>query len=85
MGLLLPVDVTQQHDCNRQSMDLYVYLVLNPLPWCPNRSLGLVLLECVLGRYPYNTSGGPMDLMLHIMQVREGDQGGRMQFKISSL
>lgn len=30
------------------------------------RSLGLVLLECLTGRYPFDASGGPMDLIIHV-------------------
>ncbi len=31
-----------------------------------NRSLGLSLLECVTGRYPYDASAGPLQLMIQV-------------------
>ncbi|XRB04434.1 mitogen-activated protein kinase kinase [Pycnococcus provasolii] len=31
-------------------------------------SLGLTALECVIGRYPYNASGGPFQLMLQVVE-----------------
>jgi serine/threonine protein kinase len=42
-----------------------------PTPCCPAtccRSLGLVLLECLTGRYPYAHAahGGPLDLIIHV-------------------
>ena len=30
-------------------------------------ALGLTLLECALGRYPYDASGGTMQLMIQLM------------------
>lgn len=30
------------------------------------RSLGLVLVECLTGRYPFDASGGPMELIIHV-------------------
>jgi hypothetical protein len=33
--------------------------------WC-RRSLGLVLVECLTGRYPFDASGGPMELIIHV-------------------
>ncbi len=37
-------------------------------------SLGLALIECATGTYPYDASGGPLQLMI---QVR-GGVGGRL-------
>ena len=31
-------------------------------------SLGLALVECATGRYPYDASGGTMQLMIHLME-----------------
>ncbi len=30
------------------------------------RSLGLILLECANGKYPYDASDGPLQLMLQV-------------------
>jgi len=34
------------------------------------RSLGLTLLECATGRYPYDASGGPLQLMIQARRAR---------------
>lgn len=47
-------------------------------------ALGLTLLECATGRYPYDAGVGPLQLMIHICEdavplpkVRFGTAGGR--------
>ena len=30
------------------------------------RSLGLLLLECAMGKYPYDASAGPLVLMMQV-------------------
>ena len=42
------------------------------------RSLGLTLLECATGRYPYDASGGPLQLMIQARpRLRGCLPGGR--------
>eukprot|EP00879_Flechtneria_rotunda_P015239 GHRR01015930.1.p1 GENE.GHRR01015930.1~~GHRR01015930.1.p1 ORF type:complete len:285 (+),score=79.01 GHRR01015930.1:658-1512(+) len=31
-------------------------------------SLGLCLVECLTGKYPFDAAGGPMDLIIHVLQ-----------------
>ena len=45
---------------------------LTDLGWC--RSLGLTLLEAATGRYPYNASGGPLELMLQVTMLLQSGQ-----------
>lgn len=40
----------------------------SPSQACGSRSLGLSLLECMTGRYPYDASGGPLQLMIQARQ-----------------
>ena len=35
-----------------------------------SRSIGLTLLECALGKYPYNAAVGPLILMMQVMLLR---------------
>lgn len=50
-------------------LTLYILCTFTKLFFQCCRSLGLTLVECAMGEYPYNASEGPLQLMIQVKML----------------